>query len=514
MSEIVFRVDSSMQIGIGHVMRCLTLADALRQQGVNSLFICRDLPGQRTDLIAHRGYQHHLLSPVKTVCDPDPKLGTWLATGWQQDAQECQQVLSGYSPMALVVDHYGLDIQWEHALLCALPGCPLLVIDDLANRSHLAHALLDQTLDRQASAYHPLLIPSGCALWLGSAYTLLRKEFSAPPIRRRIPQDGEPWRILVSLGGTDPENLTLEILRALHSFAECMAETKICVVMGKTAPHLASITEWCQHHELQLVIDCDKMAAQLDWAHVAIGAGGTSASERCARGLPSLLLVMADNQQLVSESLAAYGAAINLGPCSPFPASQLRDELVQLLTSNEIYEQMVACCYQAFDGAGAHKVASALLRLVTEQDVRLLPMSSQDCELLWHWQCEPGIRHYFRNPAPPSWQEHQIWFASALANPKVQLFRIEHEGCAVGMLRLDSKGEDAAEISLLLSSRYQGKGIAARALRLVQERNPELCLLAEVHPENQASKRLFIAAGFQPLDTTHYQFITAKKREH
>ncbi len=512
MSEIVFRVDSSMRIGIGHLMRCLTLADKLRQQGVNSLFICRDLPGQRTDLIAHRGYSLHLLPPAKTVCNPDIKLDVWLATSWQQDAQECQQVLFSHTPMALIVDHYGLDIQWEQALLRALPGCPLLVIDDLANRPHMAHALLDQTLDRQASAYYPHLIPSRCALWLGSTYTLLRTEFSAPPIRRHIPQDGEPWRILVSLGGTDPENLTLKILRALHSFAGCTA--KICVVMGKTAPHLASIAEWCQRHELQLVIDCDKMAAQLDWAHVAIGAGGTSASERCARGLPSLLLVMADNQRLVSESLTAHGAAINLGPSVPFPESRLRAELMQLLTSEEIYEHMVACCYQAFDGTGASRVTSALLQLIAERDVRLLPMNTTDCEQLWHWQCEPGIRHFFRNPAAPSWQEHECWFAAALTDPAVQLFKIEYKEHAVGMLRLDSKGEETAEISLLLSSHYQGKGIAAQALHLIQESNPELRLLAEVHPENQASKHLFIAAGFQPLDSTHYQFIAAKKREH
>ena len=506
MSDVVFRVDSSKDMGIGHLMRCLTLANALRQQGVNSWFICRKLLGDRTDLIALQGYQFHLLPQLGSDCDLD----SWLATNWQQDALECQHLLYDHPPLALVVDHYGLDSRWEQKLQQQLPGCPLLVIDDLANRTHSGSALLDQTLDRCASAYHALL-PQTSQLWLGSSYTLLREEFSAPPATRHAPEPGEPWRILVSLGGTDPDNHTLAILDSLAPLEDLGIATEICVIMGKTAPHLASVSEWCQHHGQQLLIDCNKMAEQLDWAHVAIGAGGTSASERCARGLPSLLLIMADNQRLVCKSLAAHGSAINLGPCSPFPTTRLREELIHLLHSKIHYEQMVASGYQIYDGAGAVRVATSLLAQARAEEVRLYPMGKQESEQLWRWQCESSMRRYFRNPNPPTWPEHKQWFTKVLADPDVRLFRIEYQGEAVGMFRLDSKDAATAEVSLLISAHYQGKGIAKRALKLIQTTYPELHLLAEVHPENLASRHLFTQAGFHTLDTNLLDFITTQE---
>ncbi len=514
MPEIVFRADSAVTIGIGHIMRCLTLADALRMQGIDSWFICRDLPGERTDLIVQRGYSVKIILPREKLSISSQNAIQQIRESWQDDAQECKYLLVKQPPMAIVVDHYQLDKQWEQQVLQSIPGTPLIVIDDLANREHEACLLLDQTLDRQSDDYKHL-VPETCDLLLGHSYTLLRSEFSSKQrINRAIPKGDESWRILVSLGGTDPENLTLSILHSLEKIISKLSNTlEICVIMGKSAPHIKTIENWCTERKQTLIIDCQDMPAQLDWAHLAIGAGGTSAAERCARGLPSLLLVIADNQELVSASLAKHGAAINLGRCNPFPELQLCEQIIQLLSNKSAYEEMATRCYQLFDGKGSERVINQLMLQIESHSVRLSPVGLNDCELLWHWQNEQGMRNYFRNPTVPSWQEHLNWFNNAISNKNVLLFKIEYKNKPAGMLRLDFNlsEERNAEISILISSIQQRKGIAKKALNIIIKNFPDVSLIADIHPDNIASQKAFISSGFTTSNKTHYEYIRFRK---
>ncbi|MBD3768372.1 MAG: UDP-2,4-diacetamido-2,4,6-trideoxy-beta-L-altropyranose hydrolase, partial [Gammaproteobacteria bacterium] len=200
--RIAFRVDAALAIGTGHVMRCLTLAHELREQGANCVFICRQHQGHMAGLIQQRGFGCHLLALSETPYLPqsdDLAHAAWLGASWQQDAQQTLALLA--EPVDwMVVDHYAIDARWQASVKVGYQR--LLVIDDLADREHLADVLLDQTYGRQVADYQSL-VPQQCQLLLGSTYALLRPEFAqwreASLKRRKLQTNIQ--NILISMGG-------------------------------------------------------------------------------------------------------------------------------------------------------------------------------------------------------------------------------------------------------------------------------------------------------------------------
>ncbi len=149
--RVVFRADASLNIGSGHVMRCLTLANALRESGASCFFVCREHPGNLLELIREQGFEAIGLPLPKTFESLHGKHSSsrltyagWLGDSWQRDAEQTLAALNGELADWLVVDHYALDSAWEESLR---PACRrLLVIDDLADRDHRCDLLLDQNL--------------------------------------------------------------------------------------------------------------------------------------------------------------------------------------------------------------------------------------------------------------------------------------------------------------------------------------------------------------------------------
>ena len=203
--NIVFRVDASLEIGTGHLMRCLTLADSFREQGAVCRFISRAHDGNLVELTRQRGYETFALpvgdSFVAPKEDVQPAHASWLGADWSTDAQQTLHVLDGFEIDWLVVDHYALDARWERDVASACAR--IMVIDDLADRMHDCAVLLDQNLGRIASDYAGLL-PSGCKVLVGVKYALLRSEFAsmrACSLTRR--RQAKLDVILVTMGGVD-----------------------------------------------------------------------------------------------------------------------------------------------------------------------------------------------------------------------------------------------------------------------------------------------------------------------
>ena len=179
--KIVFRTDASIQIGTGHVMRCLTLADELARHGHECRFVCREQQGHLGNLISSKGYGLALLpAPVRSKryieSEVSENYASWLGVPWQEDAQESLQVIEALKADWLVVDHYALDAEWEKALAHAVGN--IMVVDDLANRAHDCALLLDQNLGREQEDYDGL-VTDKCERLIGPGYALLRPEFSA-----------------------------------------------------------------------------------------------------------------------------------------------------------------------------------------------------------------------------------------------------------------------------------------------------------------------------------------------
>lgn len=317
--HIAFRADASLQIGTGHVMRCLTLADALRERGAKCSFICRPHQGHVLDLVAQRGHQSVALPELQEGVQPNHN-GTlhadWLGTDWAKDAQDTQKALSnntGGQPIDwLVVDHYALDARWEEALRPQAKR--IMAIDDLADRPHACDLLLDQNLGRNAQDYGGLLKGHPTAL-VGPQYALLRPEFAALRAQSLARRQSNPQlrRLLITMGGVDKDNTTGQVLAALQS-CNLPADLRVTVVMGSHAPWLAQVQAQATQMPwpIEVLVGVDNMAQLMVESDLAIGASGSTSWERCCLGLPTIQMVLAQNQVAIAQALSHVGAAIIL----------------------------------------------------------------------------------------------------------------------------------------------------------------------------------------------------------
>ena len=322
--KVVIRVDASLQIGTGHVMRCLTLAEALKQQGARIEFICCTHEGNLHENIEQQGFKVHKLPQTTKFVDSDDVVETyetlerekiygpqWLGSTQQQDAEQCKPILDSIRPDWVIVDHYAIDQIWQALLKESYKA--LMVIDDLANRKHFCDLLLDQTYGRKTEEYVSF-VPQGCRMLLGSQYALLRPEFvqwRKYSLKRRV--NPELKKLLITMGGVDPDNITGQVLDALKT-CKLPKELEIAVVMGTTAPHIEAIKKLAEvmPYTTEVQINVNNMAEIMANADLAIGAAGATTWERCCLGLPSIQVVIADNQLSSAQNLASEKIVIHV----------------------------------------------------------------------------------------------------------------------------------------------------------------------------------------------------------
>jgi len=326
--NVVFRVDSSVTIGTGHVMRCLTLAKQLKQKNVNISFICRDLEGNLINFIKDHGFTVHVLSKIRIDEKDNNAIFKWYKENWQQDVRETLDIVEAHirSIDFFIIDHYGLDEKWESTLKPFIKK--LMVIDDLANRKHVCDFLLDQNLYLNYEERYKNLVPPECKQLLGPNYVLLREEFIDASCQKRI-RDGKIHNILVFFGGTDPTN---ETIKALNALALLENNIKVNVVVGSSNKRKDEIREYCDRYP-NFFFHCQvpNMAELMNEADLAIGAGGTTTWERCYLGLPSITIIVADNQVELTNAVSKFGATINLGFSHEVTSEQIFEAVKDLI---------------------------------------------------------------------------------------------------------------------------------------------------------------------------------------
>lgn len=354
--NIVFRTDASINMGTGHVMRCLTLAEALRQAGHDCHFICREHEGNLLSAIQQRGFAS---TPLPMTAERDNSLSHshWLGATQAKDAEQCITWFADNSTLAvdwLVVDHYGLDKAWEQHLRPYAKR--LMVIDDLADRRHDCEILLDQNLGREYSDYNDL-VPVYCQRLIGPQYALLRPEFAelrAYSLQRRQ-ANPQLKKLLISLGGVDKDNVTGQVLSALKNTG-LPQDIEITVVMGATAPHLADVLAKAKRlpWQTEVVVNVADMAQRMADADLAIGAAGSTSWERCCLGLPSILLLLAANQKGIIDALFKVRAVIKIEGVEDL--TKAIDSL-----SGELLSEMAKLASQVSSGAGCQIVVDCLI---------------------------------------------------------------------------------------------------------------------------------------------------------
>lgn len=358
--KVIFRADASIDIGTGHVMRCLVLADALAKNNADCQFICRDHDGNLIEFIRSRGYIVHTLNQEKVAVEANesqPGLAHqhWLGATQMQDVEACASILAGQNADWLIVDHYALDALWERAL--APHFQMIMVIDDLADRPHVCNLLLDQTLGRDVEDYYQL-VPAECHLLCGSQYSLLRPEFLSlrrySLQRRKHPVLRE---LLITMGGVDKENATGQVLTALRT-CPLPKECRINIVMGVTSPWVTEVRSLAKEmpRPTRVLVGVSDMAQLMADSDLAIGAAGATSWERCCLGLPSYMIVLAENQRKIAQELTKTGAArlIDFSTVK----SQLRGEIKCLTSLTLSVMSSSAACVT--DGLGVMRVTESL----------------------------------------------------------------------------------------------------------------------------------------------------------
>lgn len=495
--RVAFRVDGSEEIGTGHIVRCLTLADRLSRDGHACQFVVRAHSGTPTSLIEARGYACAILPETDGEGCDELAHSRWLGTSQAKDAAETRAALDGTVDW-LVVDHYALDHRWQSALRAMTRN--ILVIDDIADRMHDCDLLLDQNLQGDRDRYAALL-PASCQRLLGPRHALLRPRFAE--LRAKTGSVRPDGPVLVYFGGVDAHGATLTALAAV---AEAdLGDRRIDVVVGDLNPHRAAIIEWCRlRGHAHFHGGGTDMPALMAEASLAIGAAGATTWERCCLGLPTILVTIAENQRAGAAALAREGAAIWVGDQADISTATLAAALRTLFAAPHLAEVVASRAARLVDGDGAYRVTRAMLG----DAVDLRPATADDCDRIWEWRNDGRTRRHSRDPSPVVLETHRKWFTSTLSNPDRILLIGECDGDPVGVLRYDRTG-DTATISVYLVPGREGRGEGARLIRtgsrwLANHWPTVTAIVAEILEINSVSAGAFAAAGFSRF-LSHYR---------
>lgn len=325
--KVIIRVDSSIELGSGHLMRCLTLAGQLSSVGAIVKFVCKNLPGAMFTTIELNGYQYKKIA------------GDELNQSQQFDAEQTIKVISELFPEGfdwLVVDHYSLDALWESQLRQHVKK--IMVIDDLANRRHDCDLLLDQNYYRNYETRYSGLVSSECLTFLGPSFVLFRPEFYVVKEINRV-RDGSIRRILVFFGASDATNQTHKVIESIPLLKR--PDIDFDIVVGASNPNKKSIEQLCEElPNVTFYCQVTNMAEMMLNADLAIGAGGAAMWERCFLGLPAITVVFASNQEQTTKDVVALGAIDYLGWSGNLTTINYANAINRMLDSPEDVRKM------------------------------------------------------------------------------------------------------------------------------------------------------------------------------
>ncbi len=529
--------DASRQIGSGHLMRCLSLARALRQIGAEVRFYYAAWPGHADTWLNAQGFHGELLDFAvdNFLADEDAKdsANVWSTLWQQQYGHACvkawQPWLQSLNTQATssvhrtidwcIYDNYGLAADFVKVIK---PSCrQLMAIDDLANREHPVDLLLDQNAVFGMQTRYQTMLPAACTQLLGPQYALLRPEFysSSMPITAQTSSARsyqQVNRILVSIGGSDTVGLTERLCKLLFA-QQVFADISLDVVVGSAYEKITELTELiAARANSRLFVQTNEMASLMRQADLAIGAGGSSQWERALTHLPSLVVAVADNQQPGCEYLQHLGAIQYLGRVEQVSDELLLNAITNIIENKDLRQALAERAYALMAIAqndasssatqvlysGAEKVARKMSFLSTLATLALRQAETADAELLFTWANDPYVRAMAFSKAPIAWATHLAWFEQKRQDASTDIWICEQFGQAVGQCRLNAITPLIGEIHLNLNPACRGLGLAAAMIAKACQASIARHQWQEIHAvvklSNHASLRAFIRAGFQP----------------
>jgi len=479
------RADANARIGTGHLMRCLALAQGWKARGGQATFITACESDGLQQRLSDQGFH------VITLKQSHPEPADWEIT---------LQTLRTHPGAWVVLDGYHFDPGYQRQIKEA--GHRLLVIDDTAHLDHYyADVVLNQNINAEQLHYS---CEPYTRLLLGTRYVLLRSEFLTwQRWKRKIPDVAR--NILVTLGGSDPDNVTFKVIQALQQVEVDGLEA--VVVVGGSSPHYEELQSAIRDSRFAICLkrNAPNMPELMAWADAAVSAGGSTSWELAFMGLPNVILVLAENQREIAEGLDASGIALNLGWYAEISELAFAQTLKTLISNPTRRRAMSEEGRQLVDGSGTDLVVSVM----AEEANTVLPMDRlqvrcarfQDAELLWQWANDPTVRANSFRPEPILLDGHIRWYREKLASPDTRIWILELDQVPVAQIRYDRVHADTAEIAFSVVPDYRGRELGIRALVLT---SGMACrelgvkrLKGVVFSSNEVSVRTFAKAGFE-----------------
>lgn len=485
---LIIRADASSQMGAGHVMRCLALAEPWLAAGSHVILVAQQLPESLAEKAKAMGITLH---PIQAEA------------GSPEDASATATIVKANPGAWLVVDGYQFDTSYQQALKAI--GTKMLLVDDFGHAKHYcADYVLNQNLGVTPEWYPER--DKNTRLLLGTRYVQLRGEFLQQTPFERDPEK-TATHVLVTLGGSDPDNVTAKVITALPATANIEAT----VVIGGSNPHWKELDACSQKTAtpIRLIRNASNMPELMTQADLAIAAGGTTAWELAFSGVPMMTIVLADNQKSNGEQLAAAGVSINLGWHGDLTPESLGKQLTTLATDKAKLQGMAEKAWELVDGLGSMRV---WLRL-NEDSLKLRPVTMDDARLILDWANEAGVRAVSFSSEPILWENHLKWFDAKLSDTNYHIWVAEDAaGTPIGQVRFEIEGE-AASISISLDASQRGKNrgglLIWAACRKLFAETAITKINAYIKPDNKASTRAFEKVGFQDWTETTVKNLPA-----
>lgn len=471
---LVIRADAGPGIGLGHVMRCLALAQAWRDRGGAVTLVTA--AGPRTATERFREEDCEVVEMVHAHPIPDD----WARTS---------EFLAGRPRGWVVVDGYHFDTVYHERIRAT--GHHLLAIDDRGCGPPAADIVVNPTVYAEAEPNNG----EPRRLLTGSQYALLRREFTS--LRRPATRTADQARrVLVTLGGGRTTEDTAVVLAALDRLT--VTDLEVRVVAGASSSDCAAVETAVGSRRFakfsRFGSDIPELMA---WADVAVSGGGGTCAELAFMGVPNVIIVRADNQRAVADGFARAGASLSVGDARSITPGSLAAELGELVNDPVRRAEMSRRGRGLVDGCGRERVTA---RLAGDRIV-LRYATEDDGPRLWAWANDPEARAVSFSPGAIVWAEHVRWLESRLHDPDSHLFiALNEDDVAVGQVRFDIRNH-AAVISVNLGAEWRRRGYGPETIRagcraLFRASNvDEIC--AHVKAGNDRSVRAFVESGFE-----------------
>ena len=336
--KIVFRVDASKEIGVGHLMRCLALSEELWKRGHDCSFLSKTNNPELIQRIKKFHGNIHGIPPAATI---------------RQDQDALINYTKKYKIDWFIIDHYNLDSSYIKEI--KHQGFRVLSIDDTANMHYYSDIVINQNIGAEKIVFST---EPYTRLLLGPVYVILRDELL---IREKKQHNKDVKKLLITLGGTDPDNFILTILQAIK---EVTKNIDLIVTIGPFNPHLAALQAYIEKTDasIDLVQSPENMANLYIKSNLAISAGGSSCYELAYFGIPNLIIAVADNQLAIAHELDRQRIGIYLGKKNEIQREYLRDKIKELMENQSLRKHMSKNGRMLVDGKGKERIVDYMER--------------------------------------------------------------------------------------------------------------------------------------------------------